>query len=119
MAIVNVVRIGLMVYAYTFRLTPLYVVAILVSVAFETYIGSGPLMNWAGPTIGICKKNWWLNLLYVNNLVVEADKQVCNMFLFKRLLGHLNVLFTGPSEPSRQKVGATKMWSSHSKWHPT
>ncbi|CAC5358118.1 unnamed protein product [Mytilus coruscus] len=60
---------------FTLRLTPPYMLVIMVSVSLFHYTGSGP--NW--PTGGIdkgCEKGWWYNLLYINNFV-EDNKKKC------------------------------------------
>ncbi|VDI72520.1 Hypothetical predicted protein [Mytilus galloprovincialis] len=65
-----------MFYFHRFwRLTPPYMLVIMVSVSLFHYTGTGP--NW--PTGGIdkgCEKGWWYNLLYINNFV-EDNKKKC------------------------------------------
>ncbi|XP_071147457.1 O-acyltransferase like protein-like [Mytilus edulis] len=63
--------------AYTFnyyfhriwRLTPMYMMVIMVYGCLMKYFGDGPLWPEAVKTADDCKINWWTNLLYVNNLV--------------------------------------------------
>ncbi|CAG2229734.1 unnamed protein product [Mytilus edulis] len=64
-----------MFYFHRFwRLTPPYMLVIMVSVSLFHYTGTGP--NW--PTGGIdkgCEKGWWYNLLYINNFVEDNKKK--------------------------------------------
>ncbi|GBM80809.1 Nose resistant to fluoxetine protein 6 [Araneus ventricosus] len=55
------------------RLTPVYLVVMLLVTFIKPFLGSGPL--WPDSDIDEnCKANWWWNLLYINNFV-SSDKQ--------------------------------------------
>ncbi|XP_059140271.1 nose resistant to fluoxetine protein 6-like [Physella acuta] len=56
------------------RLTPPYMLTLLVVLGFQQYLGSGALWPTVQPADrDNCNDYWWTNLLYVNNLV-DADK---------------------------------------------
>ncbi|KAK9880602.1 hypothetical protein WA026_011841 [Henosepilachna vigintioctopunctata] len=58
------------------RLTPVYAFVIFYYATLFNYTGSGPLWKViAGQDSLDCRKNWWTNLLYINNYV-NAD-QMC------------------------------------------
>ncbi|XP_048778807.2 nose resistant to fluoxetine protein 6-like isoform X3 [Ostrea edulis] len=63
----------LMFYFHRFwRLTPVYMIVLMVTVCLGRYLGDGPV--W--PKDGFeknCKDTWWRNLLYINNLF-EGDE---------------------------------------------
>ncbi|PVD35697.1 hypothetical protein C0Q70_02660 [Pomacea canaliculata] len=57
-------------YVHRFwRLTPLYMVAIIFYAGIMPYLMSGPYDNSQTIALQNCKKYWWANILYVNNLV--------------------------------------------------
>jgi len=60
------------------RLLPLYAGIILISIGYENYLSNGPFGVFFvdGVYENPCVKNWWTNLLYINNVV--NDKQMCN-----------------------------------------
>ncbi|XP_013412610.1 nose resistant to fluoxetine protein 6-like [Lingula anatina] len=62
-----------MYYFHRFwRLTPPYMLVILVYAATCRYWSNGPM--WAGESVAkYCRDSWWTNLLYINN-VVNTDK---------------------------------------------
>lgn len=64
-----------------FRLTPCYAILIGISATLVTYTGNGPQWWLGGIDVGeeYCKKNWWTNLLYINNLV-NTDEMVYNPY---------------------------------------
>ncbi|OWF42585.1 nose resistant to fluoxetine protein 6-like [Mizuhopecten yessoensis] len=70
-------NVGGYVFHYFFhrlwRLTPIYMITILMFATVSEYMKSGPLMPTSFPYIENCKESWWTNLLYVNNLVM-TDK---------------------------------------------
>lgn len=45
----------------------MYMAVLMFFACLYRYVGSGPL--WVPEAGDLCKKNWWTNLLYVNNLV--------------------------------------------------
>ncbi|XP_021369748.1 nose resistant to fluoxetine protein 6-like [Mizuhopecten yessoensis] len=56
------------------RLTPMYVVVLLIFATLLPYLGSGPLWPNVLQTSEDCKQSWWTNLLYINN-IVKVDSQ--------------------------------------------
>ncbi len=68
--------------AYVFRLTPVYAVIIFSTVALTKYVTLGPYWtDDVGQTV-VCHKNWWTNLLYINNLVHPAEAEEVSMGTF-------------------------------------
>ncbi|RUS73915.1 hypothetical protein EGW08_018320 [Elysia chlorotica] len=67
----------LMFYFHRFwRLTPPYMLTIVLILGLQRFCGQGPLWETVQPADkAFCEKYWWTNLLYINNLV-HADK-VC------------------------------------------
>ena len=68
--------------AYCCSLTPVYMILIGFFAVLFAYLGDGPLWVYTDPTHALCdscKDNWWINLLYVNN-IVPADRQVSCVF---------------------------------------
>ena len=63
------VKAILMSYAHRYiRLLPLYLLAILITIAVVPYIFSdGPLAVFNEWQMNICKEKWWHNLLYIQN----------------------------------------------------
>nr|XP_046473828.1 nose resistant to fluoxetine protein 6-like isoform X3 [Neodiprion pinetum] len=51
-------------------LTPSFVVVMLFVSFFINRFGNGPLWKiWIGDHVEICKKNWWFNILYIQNFL--------------------------------------------------
>ncbi|KAK6195851.1 hypothetical protein SNE40_001194 [Patella caerulea] len=64
-----------MFYFHRFwRLTPVYMMVLMIDVCLLHYIGDGPVWPQKGFEKNECRNTWWINLLYVNNLV-ENDQQ--------------------------------------------
>ncbi|XP_040153938.1 O-acyltransferase like protein-like [Anopheles arabiensis] len=60
-------------YRYV-RLTPVYAFVILLHATWLLKLQTGPLWRWGAETEQIfCRRNWWTNLLYINNYV-HADE---------------------------------------------
>lgn len=57
------------------RLTPPYMLVMMVYVPLFKYWGSGPMWPVNGIERNYCEDSWWTNLLYINNLV-RVDKMV-------------------------------------------
>ncbi|KAK7095528.1 nose resistant to fluoxetine protein 6-like [Littorina saxatilis] len=57
------------------RLTPPYLLVILMYLSLGKYWGSGPMWADTQPDRDNCRKSWWTNLLYINNFV--HDDHVC------------------------------------------
>uniref|UniRef100_A0A1I7SSF4 NRF domain-containing protein n=1 Tax=Bursaphelenchus xylophilus TaxID=6326 RepID=A0A1I7SSF4_BURXY len=53
------------------RLTPVYVMIMLLEVTIFVYISEGPFWRPIEPTY--CINTWWVNLLYVNNFFKQDD----------------------------------------------
>ncbi|XP_025084471.1 O-acyltransferase like protein-like isoform X1 [Pomacea canaliculata] len=63
-------------YVHRFwRLTPLYMMTIMFYAGIMPYLMSGPYDNSQTAAVTNCKKYWWANLLYVNNIVTM--KKLC------------------------------------------
>ncbi|XP_069118732.1 O-acyltransferase like protein-like [Argopecten irradians] len=56
-----------------FRLTPVYVMTLLINYALLPKISSGPIEPGVYETNEFCDKYWWTNLLYVNNIVKPIE----------------------------------------------
>ncbi|XP_052083555.1 nose resistant to fluoxetine protein 6-like [Mytilus californianus] len=56
------------------RLTPLYMIALMVLTCLLKYFGDGPFWPSVIPLADNCRTNWWTNLLYINNFL-PASKQ--------------------------------------------
>ncbi|XP_069120101.1 O-acyltransferase like protein-like [Argopecten irradians] len=55
------------------RLTPAYMLILMISATLTRYLGDGPEWPKDGFEIDSCSTTWWTNLLYVNNFV-HSDK---------------------------------------------
>ncbi|XP_025111704.1 nose resistant to fluoxetine protein 6-like [Pomacea canaliculata] len=65
-----------MFYFHRFwRLTPAYMLVIMVYSCLSSYWGDGPLWPSALPDRDKCSEKWWTNLLYINNLM--SFKETC------------------------------------------
>ncbi|KAH7701377.1 hypothetical protein AAVH_31491 [Aphelenchoides avenae] len=53
------------------RLTPVYVVVMVLEVTLFSYISEGPF--WRPIEPNYCRNSWWTNLLYVNNFFKQDD----------------------------------------------
>ncbi|KAK3732191.1 hypothetical protein RRG08_026573 [Elysia crispata] len=63
---------GLFYFHRFWRLTPPYMLAIVLVLGLQQYCGQGPLWESVQPSDKVyCEKYWWTNLLYINNLVYE------------------------------------------------
>lgn len=61
---------GLFYFHRFWRLTPPYMLVIVLIVGLQQYCGQGPLWATLQPSDKtFCEKYWWTNLLYINNLV--------------------------------------------------
>lgn len=50
------------------RITPMYIIIICIGTFIFPLLGSGPYWHVARTWAGYCEKNWWKNILYINNL---------------------------------------------------
>eukprot|EP00105_Crassostrea_gigas_P037257 XP_019921405.1 PREDICTED: nose resistant to fluoxetine protein 6 isoform X4 [Crassostrea gigas] len=63
-----------MFYFHRFwRLTPVYMLLMMISICLSRYFGDGPLWPDQGMEVNYCKDTWWKNLLYINNLFNEQS----------------------------------------------
>ncbi|XP_064599084.1 nose resistant to fluoxetine protein 6-like [Liolophura sinensis] len=60
---------GLFYFHRFWRLTPPYMLVMMVYVPLFKYWGSGPQWPVNGIEPNYCEESWWTNLLYINNLV--------------------------------------------------
>ena len=51
------------------RLTPAYMLVIMIYVCLSPYWGDGPMWSSSNPDRDNCEDSWWTNLLYINNFV--------------------------------------------------
>ena len=75
-----------------FRLTPSYLYLIMFVTYLYPYLGNGPY--WRGsPEEENCKKNWWTNIIYINNIYPEIQDQVqIILFYFYNLVCHIIII---------------------------
>ena len=57
------------------RVTPVYMMVIVLVIFVVPHVGSGPLWPELARYNQHCHTHWWTNLLYINNLV-HADQMV-------------------------------------------
>lgn len=63
-----------MFYFHRFwRLTPAYMLLMMISVCLSRYFGDGPLWPDQGMEVNYCKDTWWKNVLYINNFFTEQS----------------------------------------------
>ncbi|XP_052722101.1 nose resistant to fluoxetine protein 6-like [Crassostrea angulata] len=63
-----------MFYFHRFwRLTPAYMLLMMISICLSRYFGEGPLWPDQGIEVNYCKNTWWKNLLYINNFYSEQS----------------------------------------------
>ncbi|XP_052090752.1 nose resistant to fluoxetine protein 6-like [Mytilus californianus] len=64
-----------MFYFHRFwRLTPPYMLIMMVQICISKYLGSGPMWLTNGFEKKYCKDTWWWNLLYINNFKTAAEE---------------------------------------------
>jgi len=76
----NIIRFGFIFKYYIhrfWRITPPYMIIVMISACLTKYFGNGPFFAPDGFEINQCRESWWTNLLYVNNLV-RTEKLVIN-----------------------------------------
>lgn len=68
------------------RLTPPYMLVVMISATLSKYWGNGPFWNQGGMEYATddCRGIWWHNLFYINNFY-PFDKMVCDFFLFSSI----------------------------------
>ena len=59
------------------RLTPPYMLVLMVYVSLFPYTGSGPQWKKDGNEYNYCKTSWYYNLLYINNFFDKQEDSVC------------------------------------------
>ena len=81
LSIFDYVMIVLKFYLHRFlRITPVYMIAVMITATLPSYFSSGPnkLKNGWPESIDTCNKNWWYNLLYVNNIFFFEENASVN-----------------------------------------
>ncbi|XP_076093222.1 O-acyltransferase like protein-like [Mytilus galloprovincialis] len=64
-----------MFYFHRFwRLTPPYMLIMMVQICISKYLGSGPMWITNGFEKNYCKDTWWWNLLYINNFKTAGEE---------------------------------------------
>ena len=71
--------------SFSYRLTPVYMLVLLVYTTLVKYLGSGPMWTQEALALDNCAKSWWTNLLYINNFVKVEESVGCS---------HISVLLT-------------------------
>ncbi|XP_067659498.1 O-acyltransferase like protein-like [Haliotis asinina] len=71
---VNCGYMGMFYFHRYWRLTPIYMIVMMAFSCLYQYLGEGPLWPAELPAADNCKRYWWTNLLYVNNLVHVDDQ---------------------------------------------
>nr|CRZ23040.1 BMA-NRF-6 [Brugia malayi] len=56
------------------RLTPIYLMIMVLDVTLFTHFSDGPF--WRPIEANYCRKSWWTNLIYMNNFLLQ-DVEVC------------------------------------------
>ncbi|VDP14009.1 unnamed protein product [Onchocerca flexuosa] len=56
------------------RLTPIYLMVMVLDVTLLTHFSDGPF--WRPIEANYCRKSWWTNLIYMNNFLLQ-DVEVC------------------------------------------
>lgn len=74
----------IIILLFCFRLTPPYMLFLMLYVPLFKHWGDGPFWLQTGTERNECNETWWTNLLYVNNLV-KTDKMVCVFYSFGSL----------------------------------
>nr|XP_018898417.1 PREDICTED: nose resistant to fluoxetine protein 6-like [Bemisia tabaci] len=65
------------VYRYL-RLTPAYFFVVLMVMTFFYDLGDGPFWDLSvGAGRDLCRKNWWTNILYINNYLPRVHEESC------------------------------------------
>jgi len=59
------------------RLTPMYALIIGFAATLWPFLGTGPYSGFINDSASSCQKNWWTNLLYVNNFVNATFENMC------------------------------------------
>jgi hypothetical protein len=59
------------------RLTPPYMLILMISACLTKYLGDGPFYPKDGFETNYCKDTWWQNLLYINNFG-SLNEKVCS-----------------------------------------
>ena len=59
-----------------FRLTGVYAVVIFFTASLYRFFATGPQSVMVDTEVSACRKNWWSNLLYINNLQFKWDDKL-------------------------------------------
>ncbi|CAC5380350.1 unnamed protein product [Mytilus coruscus] len=59
---------------FALRLTPPYMLIMMVQICISKYLGSGPMWTTDGFEKKYCKDTWWWNLLYINNFKTAGEE---------------------------------------------
>lgn len=57
------------------RLTPPYMIILMISANLSRYFGDGPFFPKDGFEYNMCKDKWWTNLLYINNFFFDNPQE--------------------------------------------
>lgn len=66
-----------------FRILPTYIAVILIFAFILPYMGDGPLWKMiVYPEAEFCRKNWWTNLLFINNYVNSNEMVIIILYSY-------------------------------------
>ncbi|KAL5011855.1 hypothetical protein ScPMuIL_010406 [Solemya velum] len=72
----GMLNMGMFYFHRFWRLTPPFMLVMMVYVALFRYWGDGPFWPDKGLESNYCEDNWWTNLIYLGNFI-KTDKQQC------------------------------------------
>ncbi|KAG8198740.1 hypothetical protein JTE90_023505 [Oedothorax gibbosus] len=71
----DTIRWSLVYFQRYIRITPVYIVVLMFYATMYSHLGSGP--HWVNfDTDPACSKNWWWNVLYINNFQQTSEQCV-------------------------------------------
>ena len=70
-------ELGLVYFHRYFRIVPAFLFIFLITTYLLSYFGNGPIYFLAGNMAIICKKNWWQNFLFIQNLYPGTLGEMC------------------------------------------
>lgn len=72
------------IFYLIFRIYPMYITVIVIFAFILPYMGDGPLWKLiVYPEAEFCRKNWWTNLLFINNYVYSNEMVIILFFIYK------------------------------------
>lgn len=69
----------------------MYITVIAIFAFILPYMGDGPLWKLiVYPEAEFCRKNWWTNLLFINNYVHSNEMVIILFFIYSNILSSFN-----------------------------